>query len=265
MLRVRVLSALVLLPVVIGVLILGGWSFILMIGLVLSLGAWEFADLMRKGGQHSLWLPAAIALIWIILADVTWPSHELLGPGLALVLLASLTWAMIRFNHGDPNPTANWALGVVAGLYLGWMGSHFLRLRELDSGILWSLVAFGSTWLADSGAYFVGRAWGRHKLAPKLSPGKTWEGSIGGLVIGAASTALLALLCGFNPWHGLILGVLVAVISSLGDLGISMIKRQVGAKDSSKIIPGHGGALDKIDSLLVSVTIATYYVIWFVE
>lgn len=264
MLRVRVLSALVLLPIIIAVLILGGWLFFVMIGLFLSVGAWEFAELMQRREQHSLWLPASIVLIWVILADVSWPVRDLLGPGLALLLLVSLIWAMYRFNQGDPNPTANWGLSLLAGLYLGWMGSHFLRLRGLDDGMAWSLVTFGSTWLGDSGAYFVGRAWGKHKLAPKLSPGKTWEGSIGGLVLGAGSTGLLALLFGLNPWHGLILGVLIAVISPLGDLGISMIKRQVGAKDSSNIIPGHGGALDKIDSLLISVTIATYYVIWFV-
>jgi phosphatidate cytidylyltransferase len=259
MLRTRILSAIVLIPLVLYVLYLGGWWFLLAIGIILSLGVWEFARLMEKGGQ-SLFLPVMLLLVWVALVDVALSQVDLLIPGLALVLVCSLIWAMDRFNKSDANPIAAWALTVVGGLYLSLMGSHFLRLRTLDDGWLWSLTAYGSTWLADSGAYFVGRAWGRRKLAPKLSPGKTWEGSLGGLLAGALSGAILALLFGLGAWHGLALGALIAVISPVGDLGISMIKRHVGAKDSSNLIPGHGGVLDKIDSLLISVTIATYYV-----
>ena len=259
MLRTRILSALVLIPLVLAVLNVGGWWFLAAIGIILSLGAWEFVNLMGLGG-HSLWLPAALILVWVALADVALPQAELFDPSLALGLLICLIWAMVRFTRGEPDPVASWALTVVGGLYLGWLGSHFLRLRALDDGWFWSLTAYGCTWLADSGAYFVGRAWGRHKLAPKLSPGKTWEGSFGGLVAGALSGVLLATLFGLGSWHGLALGALIATISPVGDLGISMVKRQVGAKDSSNLIPGHGGVLDKIDSLLISVTIATYYI-----
>ena len=264
MLRTRVLSAIVLLPLIVGSLALGGWWFFVLIGLILSLGAWEFADLMHRG-DRALWLPAMVILIWVLLADRARPSWQLLAPGLTLVLLTSLVWAMSRFSRGETDPMANWALTVTGGLYLGWMGAHFVQLREVDDGLFWSLIAFGSTWLADSGAYFIGRVWGRHKLAPKLSPGKTWEGSLGGLVVGSLSTALLAALFGLGVWHGLALGILIATLSPIGDLAVSMIKRQVGAKESGRLIPGHGGVLDRIDSLLISVTLATYYVIWIVQ
>jgi len=246
MLRYRVLSAIVMLPLTIGVLMLGGWWYLAAIGLVLTLAAWEFVGLMRKG-DHSPWLAGTLALVWISLIDLERPSWELFTPGLTVVLLASLS------------------LTLAGGLYLGWVGANFLRLRGLDNGLYWSVIAFGSTWLADSGAYFIGRAWGRHKLASKLSPGKTWEGIIGGLVVGALSTTLLAALFGLGVWHGFTLGVLIATLSPIGDLGVSMIKRQVGAKDSSKLIPGHGGFFDRIDSLLISVTIGTYYVLWIVQ
>ncbi len=261
MLRTRVLTAAVLIPLVVGALALGGVVFFVLIGGALSLGAWEFTSLMRRDGRIS-WLPPALALIWIVLLDTLPTTHEVTVPGIAVVLLVSLVWAMYRFAQNDPDPVGSWALTVIGGLYLAWLGSHFLRLRELDSGLQWSLVTYGGTWLADGAAYFVGRAWGRHKLAPRLSPGKTWEGSLGGLIGGAGASALLAELCGLGAWHGAALGVLIATLSPLGDLGISMIKRQVGAKDSSGLIPGHGGVLDKIDTLLVSVAVATYYVAW---
>ena len=263
MLRERALSALVLIPLVIGALVLGSWWYFGFVGLTLSLAAWEFVQLMRKGG-HVGWYPLTLLLVWLPLLVAVFPEQDLFGPGLALLLLASLVWAMWNFNRGAADPAADWALMALAGLYVGWMGAHFFRLRQLPDGLAWSLTTLGATWLADSGAYFIGRTWGKHKLAPKLSPGKTWEGIVGGVVSGAALTALLGYLFGVGAWHGLALGVLIAVISPLGDLGVSMLKRQVGAKDSGKLIPGHGGALDRIDSLIISVTIATYYVLWVV-
>jgi phosphatidate cytidylyltransferase len=263
MLRERALSALVLIPLVIGALVLGGWWYLGFVGLVLAAAAWEFVQLMRKGG-HNGWYPLTLLFAWLPLLALVFPEQDLFGPGVAFLLLASLAWAMWNFARGAADPAADWALLVLAGLYVGWMGAHFFRLRQLPDGLAWSLTAFGSTWLADSGAYFIGRTWGKHKLAPKLSPGKTWEGIVGGVVSGAALTALLGYLFGVGVWHGVVLGILIAVISPIGDLGVSMLKRQVGAKDSAKLIPGHGGVLDRIDSLIISATIATYYVLWLV-
>jgi phosphatidate cytidylyltransferase len=123
---------------------------------------------------------------------------------------------------------------------------------------------------ADSGAYLVGSAWGRRKLAPTLSAGKTWEGYVAGAIVGGSMTALLASL--WRAWagagttvssvHGLILGLLIAILAPLGDLAISMIKRQAGVKDSGQLFPGHGGALDRVDSILWTAVIGYYYVLW---
>jgi phosphatidate cytidylyltransferase len=126
--------------------------------------------------------------------------------------------------------------------------------------------------LADSGAYFVGQAWGQRKLAPALSPGKTWEGYLAGVITGAVLTSLLASLwrvgagdgTTLSAVHGLILGGLIAIVAPLGDLAVSMIKRHVGAKDSSDLIPGHGGALDRVDSIVWAAVIGYYYLQWFV-
>jgi phosphatidate cytidylyltransferase len=119
------------------------------------------------------------------------------------------------------------------------------------------------TWLADSGAFLVGMRWGRHKLAPALSPGKSWEGLLGGIVFGVAGNGLLALAFSLPAIHGALLGLSGATLGAIGDLAISMMKRQVGAKDSGRLIPGHGGALDRIDSLLFAVLAGYLYLSWF--
>ncbi len=264
MLCVRVLSAIVLLPVVMGFLALGGWWFFALISVGLLLAGWEFVNLMRKG-DHAPWLPAVLLFIWVPLLDSKLNGPSFLAPAMVLVMIASLSWAMVAFSRGQADPTAEWSLTVAGGLYLGLLGMHFVRLRELEDGLAWSVIAFGSTWLADVGAYLVGRQWGRRKLAPKLSPGKTIEGSIGALVMGVLGTAILAALLDFEALQGALLGLLISAIYPQGALGISMIKRQVGAKDTGKLIPGHGGVLDRMDSLLISVTVATYFVTWVVQ
>jgi phosphatidate cytidylyltransferase len=145
-------------------------------------------------------------------------------------------------------------------------------MRDIaPDGLWWTVTAIPSIMLADSAAYFVGRAWGRRKLAPALSPGKTWEGYLAGVGIGTALTSSLGALWRWvsggattlNAVHGLVLGLVIAVVAPLGDLGVSMMKRSVRAKDSGTIIPGHGGALDRVDSVLWAAVIGYYYVVWF--
>jgi phosphatidate cytidylyltransferase len=264
-LRTRVLTAAILIPVAIGLICLGGLPFLALVGLMLSLAEIEFCGLMIRGGFQPA-LAFGFGLVWLLLLDAQIPKLDLLKPGLALILLASLAWQMRR-RQGSP--AADWALTIAGGLYLGTCGASVIRLRDLDDGLQWMLIVLCTIVCADTTAYFVGRAWGRHKMAPSLSPGKTWEGYIGGLIVsGLAPTVLILLWRTGAGWetrivHGLILGLLVGALSPLGDLAISMVKRQVGAKDSGKIIPGHGGALDRLDSLLWAGVISYYYIVWF--
>ncbi len=130
------------------------------------------------------------------------------------------------------------------------------------------LLTLPAVWLADSGAYFIGKRFGRTPFSPRLSPKKTWEGYLAGVVVGILGTTLLAALWRsgagpdtlITPWRGALLGGILAVITPLGDLGESMIKRQVGVKDSSNLLPGHGGAFDRIDSWLWAAPLG-YYII----
>lgn len=260
MLLTRALSALVLAPLVILAIWLGGWALAALLAITLGAAAWEFVRLMQQGGYRpAAWIPLALIGAWLV--DAILPESHLAPAALSLILIASLSWYMWQ---RDATVTADWALSLAAGVYLGWAGRQFLHIRAFEDGAVWLLLVLTGTWLADSGAYLIGARWGRHKMTPQLSPKKSWEGLAGGIVIGLVGNALVAMAFGQPAIHGAALGLLGGTIGTLGDLSISMIKRQVGAKDSGRLIPGHGGALDRIDSLLFSVIVGYLYLTWFV-
>ena len=129
----------------------------------------------------------------------------------------------------------------------------------------WVLITLLSTFAVDTTAYFVGRAFGKHKLAPNISPGKTWEGAIGGLTAGMAAVIILSLALGVEMGYGplIIIGVLIGTIAQVGDLAESKLKRVTGVKDSGAIIPGHGGILDRLDSVVLTGVVVYYCLEWF--
>jgi len=153
-------------------------------------------------------------------------------------------------------------------LYLGWLLSHFVALRGLDAGRNWVFFALFTTFASDTTAFFIGRALGRHRLALHISPGKTWEGAIAG-VFGAIIISLCFIpptpfSLPLNYGQAILLGLLVSIFGQLGDLVESLLKRNMGVKDSSQLIPGHGGFLDRIDSIVFAGVVVYYYVIWVV-
>lgn len=256
-------------PLAVAMISLGGLWFFTLVAVILTMAVVEFCHLMKRNRFRPA--PAfAVALLWVLLLDAQLPQMEtqwaLLKPGVSLVLMGSLTW---QLAHREGTPVVDWSLSMAGALYIGWLGAHIIRLRSLQEGAWWILTALPAIWAADSGAYFIGRAWGQHKLAPTLSPGKTWEGYVGGALVGALVTAGLAALwslragpAGPTPEEGLALGALVGTLAPLGDLVVSMIKRQAGVKDTGAIFPGHGGALDRVDSLLWAAVIGHYFVLW---
>ncbi len=262
--KTRLISALILLPIGIAVILIGGGLFDLAMAFIFTLAVYEFVQLM-KTGKFAPNLVFAVAFVWVLLLDAVLPRLNLARPALALLLIAALTWQM-RQRSGSP--TANWALTVAGGIYLGTAGAHFILIRQLNNGQWWLLLALAGTWLADSGAYFIGRKFGVHKMTPALSPKKSWEGLAGGVAFGVICAALLAVVLSlvlniYLPWWaGAVLGLIGALIGVLGDLSISMIKREVGAKDSGHIIPGHGGVLDRLDSLLFTIVVSYYFIVW---
>jgi phosphatidate cytidylyltransferase len=260
-LLIRTISAVVLLPIVLAVIYVGGDLFFVLLALMLGLATFEFVRLMERGDSRPalLFSWGFVALGVFVARD---PDGAWLRPAMAGLLGAALVWHL--FHARGPAPTADWALTIAGGLYIGWMGGHLFALRQVPDGLQWLLITLVITWSADTGAYLVGSTWGRRKLAPQISPGKTVEGTLGGWVVGIIIGGLLTGLLGFGVVQGLVLGALIGVASPLGDLGISMIKRQAGAKDSSRLIPGHGGMLDRLDSILFTVVIGYYYVEWMI-
>jgi phosphatidate cytidylyltransferase len=260
--KTRVISALILLPIGLVLIWIGGWPLYIALAFIFSLAALEFTQLMKLG-NFSPNVVFAIAFVLVLLVAVAIPNlAQFTQPAIAFLLIAALTWQM---RHREGAPIADWALAVAGGIYLGTAGEYFILLRQLPNGERWLLLALAGTWLADSGAFFVGRQIGKHKMTPGLSPKKSWEGLVGGAVFGFVLNALLAWAFGLPPLAGAMLGLIGALVGTLGDLSISMDKRQVGAKDSGHIIPGHGGVLDRLDSLLFTVIVSYYFIVWFVR
>ncbi|SEO90201.1 phosphatidate cytidylyltransferase [Pseudomonas sp. NFACC39-1] len=258
MLKQRIITALILLPIALGgFFLLEGASFALFIGLVVTLGAWEWARLAGFPAQSArvAYAVAVAAMLFVMY----------LVPGLAPWVLGAsvLWWATATFLVLTyPQTTHHWA-GAAAKLVIGllillpaWQGLIWIKQGSLGN---WQIMAvMVLVWGADVGAYFSGRAFGKRKLAPKVSPGKSWEGVYGGLALSLVITAVVGVVREWSAGQllmGLFGAALIVFVSVVGDLTESMFKRQSGIKDSSNLLPGHGGVLDRIDSLTAAIPI----------
>jgi phosphatidate cytidylyltransferase len=243
----------------------GGIYFLLLIDLIILLGLAEFFRLMHaKGYRPSRWLGYAAGLAVSL--------HVYRGgPAVTLLVTAILLLIMIRevFRPHLADALPNVAVTVFGVLYVGWLGSHFVMLRELPGSLglapeLGARLVFFATlviWACDTFAYVFGILIGRRRLMPQISPSKTWAGAVGGLGGGALAGWLCAqtFLPIITPLAGACLGLVSALLGQLGDLVESMLKRDAGLKDSAQLLPGHGGVLDRMDSLLFSVPVLYYW------
>jgi phosphatidate cytidylyltransferase len=259
MLSQRVATAAVAIPLIVLVIWVGGG---LLTGVVA--GAVLVGVLELQAARHALARP--VPLLAAALAAALPPAAQLgldwltwFATGLAL-----LPMALLAFAREPRAAVEEWLWSVGVALYLGWLGAHFVLLRGAPLGREWLFFVVLTVWAADTGAYFVGRAAGRRPLAPAISPGKTWEGAaaaeVAGLGAAAALNAVLDLGLGWG--HVFALGLLVPFAGQLGDLAESALKRGLGVKDSSRLVPGHGGIADRLDSLLFAAPTVYYYLQW---
>lgn len=188
-----------------------------------------------------------------------------------MLLTFSITFSLVGLLVRRPREQAfnSWAWTMAGILYTGWLLSYMVAISTSTDGRNWVLLTLFATFASDTSAFFIGRKWGRRKLEPSISPAKTWEGSIAG-VCGAIIVVFLFILpspvqINLTWWQAAILGLLVSVFGQLGDLVESLFKRNMGVKDASRLLPGHGGLLDRMDSVVFAGVLVYYYMLWVVR
>jgi phosphatidate cytidylyltransferase len=273
----RILTAAVCIPLAVVLIFYpAGLPFAVAIGLISILGAHEFYSGVRRLGARPVEWAGLVAVALFVFSARTYGPKTIgaIFPAvLTLLLVLSFCVEIIRHKR---SPLINVGATVFGAIYVGWLIMHLVVLRGIEGTITvgpytneagaWLVMfTFLATWASDTGAYFLGRAFGRTKIAPTLSPNKTVEGSIGGFV-GAVMLSIGAGTVIHLPWyHALALGVIFGVVSQLGDLSESAIKREIGIKDFGNVMPGHGGILDRFDSMLFAGPAMYYYVVLFLR
>jgi len=266
--QTRVVTAAVAVPILILLIFIGGLPWGILISVAAAIGTYEFYGMAEARGYKAL-APLGIAVSFGFCFALA--LHQ---PATALgFIVIGLMVASALELRGDPEGAmANLGATFSGILYVGVLLSHAILVRSyMDSnklGIFFIITAIGGSMICDAGAYFIGRAYGKRKLIPHISPGKTVEGSAGGFIAGILAVCLSKAIGGmfmtvpFGWGKAVLLGAMITIGGMIGDLIISMLKRDSGVKDSGKIIPGHGGILDRLDSLVWAIPVTYYFAIW---
>ncbi|MFC1893036.1 phosphatidate cytidylyltransferase [Chloroflexota bacterium] len=264
MLKKRVITSLGILPL----LVCAVWFdkplpwFTALVAIWGLLAAYEFYTMGRDSRVPVL---TGFGLLWVLLSILSphFNDKSVIPLLLTTAVLLPLIWLLLRPQKDQA--FIHWAWTIAGILYIGWLLSYLIALRGLDDGRNWVFFTLFVTFGSDIAAFLVGRAAGKHRLAPQISPAKTWEGAIAG-ISGAIIVSLLFLLptpLGLPLTYGraILLGIAVSISGQIGDLLESLLKRNMGVKDSGKLMPGHGGALDRIDSIVLAGVVVYYYVL----
>jgi len=262
MLKKRLITALWGIPLLIVIIWFGGEpGFTILVAIWGVLAVFEFYRMVAAAKVPPL---TYFGLIWTLLFILSphFNYDALIPLLLTSAVILSLIWLLLR--RQKEGAFIGWAWTIAGILYVGWLLSYLVALRGLDAGRDWVFFALFTTFGSDTAAFFAGRALGRHHLAPSISPGKTWEGAIAGvfgaIIVSLLLVALLSLPLGYG--QAIFLGLIVSTFGQLGDLVESLLKRNMGVKESGKLIPGHGGVLDRMDSVVFAGIVVYYYVIW---
>jgi len=274
-LPLRIASAVVFIPLFVLVARVGGIPWLGFTLIVVGLGLREFYRMMESKGLAPHWKSGTFAVLLLPIGTYlrlqTGRTAEWNLGALLTVLVGAILLAELRRGAGK-QAVGNIAATLLGVIYLGWFGSHIELLRELPRawrlpyalGASFAMLPFFLVWVCDTAAYAVGLAFGRTRLMPDVSPQKSVEGAVAGLLaaIGAAFLARLWFAPYLTVLDAVILGTLVGVLGQLGDLVESLLKRDADAKDTSRIIPGHGGVLDRFDSILFAAPVTAYYILF---
>ncbi len=257
---VRIIVAIIGIPVILGFCLWGGWPFVLFTGVIALASLYEFNLLLSaKGIKFNLILGFPFTVILLLNAYLGFAPVSNLFVGFILILLF---YELFRKNGSEIMNLGGTLLGV---FYIGFFTAHLIYLREFytelpmfyERGGYLIITVMATIWICDSAAYFLGLAFGKHRLFPRVSPKKSWEGAIAGFVFSILSViAAKYIVLDFIEWNQIIgIGLIVGVFGQIGDLIESLLKRDADVKDSSSILPGHGGFFDRFDSLIFSAPI----------
>lgn len=262
----RILGIAIIAPIGVGLVIAGGWIFTLGASAILGIAAWEYWNFFResKFAPHKYFLIVATVISAVARYLFDGAYFE---PVLALLFIASIIISLIRYEKDDANSLATMGLEWIGLIFIAYFGSYLISLRFLPDGKMWILLTVPAIGCGDIGAFLIGTYFGKHKMAPRVSPHKSIEGYFGGILFTVLYALLFSLIFTFGAANitvgrSMMLGLILGIISPLGDLLASLLKRSFNKKDSGKIIPGHGGILDRVDTWLLGAA-AAYFIIRF--
>ncbi len=282
--RKRLISTVGIVALMLPAILFGGIFYYLVIGVFLIGAAREYVQLFNAMKFEPQMYITVGGVFLITFTRMFFPQYAL--PVFEAAILVALTYHVIDYERGRDLAALDFAITVTGLIYIGWIGSYLFDLRNLPQGAWWFTLVMCCVWLGDSGAYLIGVRYGKHKMAPRLSPKKSWEGYAASVIPGMLTGVVLTYVFttyGFLPgeianaftsygtiageitiWQGALMGLVLGALPPLGDLGESMLKRQSGIKDSSDIIPGHGGFFDRIDSWIWGGVIGYYFLVLFI-
>lgn len=251
----------------------GGIALLLLVSIVIYLGSKEYVEILKNKGFY----PSFKVIIFsdLVLVMLSYFNRfDLMNLAFTMCSIGAFMWVLFR---GRQPYIANVATTILGFVYGGWFPLHLLFLRDLNSdnsgflklgiqndGLGYVFLLVACIILTDTGCYYFGKKFGKHLLAPIVSPKKTVEGSLGGALCGIIGSMIIGHFIGLAWYHCLIVGLLIAAFAQIGDLVESLIKRDAGVKDSGNLLPGHGGFLDRTDSYALTIPVAFYYFKYFV-
>lgn len=258
----RTVTIIIAVPLVFSTILWKEFPFFIVIMIIALLGLRELYSIARKQGYKPLYILGAILTSYFILISVyDIYSLNYYIENIVITFFIILSFIIQLFKKNYSKVLTEISITIFGSIYLGYLFSFILKIKDLPNGNYFLISLLIITWANDTGAYLVGTKLGKNKIFPRISPKKTIEGSIGGIIFGIASTFA------FKGWLNLTfnellsLGLLISIIAQLGDLFESVLKRGSGIKDSGTLIPGHGGILDCLDSLMFTAPVFYYYII----
>ena len=251
----RILGIAIITPIGVGLVLAGGWIYTLGVSAILAIAMWEYWHFFKgsKYHPHKIFLIAAAVLCALVRYINSGIYFETV---LVILFMINIVLSLFRYEQDDANSLTTMGLELIGLFFIAYLGSYLISLRFIPDGKMWVLLSIPAVGCGDIGAFLFGTYFGSHKMAPRVSPNKSIEGYVGGILFTILYALLFSLIftpgaANITPLRAAILGLILGIISPLGDLLASLLKRTFNQKDSGKIIPGHGGILDRIDTWLL--------------